>query len=97
MSRLLATIKAPADMVEQLKNELAEYGVTETEVVMVPFEQFEQESRFNYDCVFPSLWEEKEPVAYINFSFDGTDEGRAASFNVEYNLMQIPLNLRYEF
>ncbi len=97
MNRILATIKAPLDQVEAIRKELAACGVSKVDVKTVPFETFAEESRMNYDCVFPQLWEEKKPVAYLDFSFDATDEGRAASFQVEYNLMQIPLNLRYEF
>ena len=97
MGRILATIKAPLSETEQLKQQLMSSGVQTVEIEMVPYERFVKESRLNYDCVYPQAWAEKVPVAYINFSFDGTEEGRAASFSVEYNVMQVPLNLRYEF
>lgn len=97
MSKLLATVKVPAGAAEDMKQKLKECGVDTVEVRTVAYEQFVEESRMNYDCVFPQMWSDKLPVAYIDFSFPGTDEGRAAAFHTEYNLMQIPLNLRYDF
>lgn len=97
MGRILATIKAPISEIEQLKQQLKASGVESVDVETVPYERFVEESRLNYDCVYPQAWTDQAPVAYINFSFDGTDEGRAASFQTEYNVMQVPLNLRYEF
>ena len=97
MGKILATIKAPVAAVENLKQQLNACGIQEVHVRTIAYEQFVSESRMNYDCVFPQMWEERQPVAYIDFSFDGNDEGRAAAFNAEYNIMQIPLNLRYDF
>lgn len=97
MSKLLATVKVPADAVEDMKQKLKNCGVDAVTVRTVAYEQFVEESRMNYDCVFPQMWSDRIPVAYIDFSFDGTDEGRKAAFQTEYNLMQIPLNLRYDF
>lgn len=96
MRKILATVKVPMDAVEDIKQQLSTYGVHNVTARAVPYAQFVEESRMNYDCVFQQMWDEKRAVAYIDFSFDGNDEGRAAAFNVEYNLMQIPLNLRYE-
>ena len=96
MKKILATVKVPMDAVEDIKQQLSACGVENATARTVPYEQFVEESRMNYDCVFQQMWEEKRPVAYIEFSFSGNDEGRAAAFHVEYNLMQIPLNLRYE-
>ncbi|MCC8101610.1 MAG: MBL fold metallo-hydrolase [Clostridiales bacterium] len=95
MRKILATIKAPKSMVAQITQQLKEAGVEKVAVQTVSYSQFVEESRLNYDCVFPQMWEEKAPVAYIHFAFDGTDEGRTASFQVEYDVMQIPLNLHY--
>ena len=97
MGKILATIKAPAAAVEDLKQKLNACGIHEIHVRTIAYEQFVSESRMNYDCVFPQMWEEQLPVAYIDFSFDASAEGRAAAFNAEYNIMQIPLNLRYDF
>lgn len=97
MGKILATIKAPAEAVEDLKRQLNACGVENVTVKTVPYEQFVEESRMNYDCVFQQMWDDRLPVAYIDFSFDATDAGRAAAFNAEYNVMQIPLNLRYDF
>lgn len=97
MGKILATIKAPMSGVEDLKQKLNACGIKEVTVRTVDYEQFVSESRMNYDCVFPQMWSEELPVAYIDFSFDANDEGRAAAFNAEYNIMQIPLNLRYDF
>ncbi len=97
MEKLLATIKAPVEKVSELTEQLKQYEVKEVEVIKVPYEKFIEESRLNYDCAYPRMWEDKKDVAYINFSFDATEEGRKESFDVEYNLMQIPINLRYDF
>lgn len=97
MSKLLATVKVPVNAVEDITEQLKQCGVDTVEVRTVAYEQFVEESRMNYDCVFSQMWSDELPVAYIDFSFDATDEGRAAAFNTEYNLMQIPLNLRYDF
>lgn len=97
MGKILATIKAPTAAVEDLKQKLNACGIHEINVRTIDYEQFVGESRMNYDCVFAQMWEDRIPVAYIDFSFDASDEGRAAAFNAEYNIMQIPLNLRYDF
>lgn len=97
MGKILATIKAPAAAVEELKQKLNACGIEQIDVREVAYEAFVSESRMNYDCVFPQMWEDRLPVAYIDFFFDASDEGRAAAFNAEYNIMQIPLNLRYDF
>ena len=96
MKKILATVKVPMDAIESVKQQLDTCGVHDVTVRAVPFAQFVEESRMNYDCVFQQMWEEKRPVAYIDFNFSGDDEGRLAAFTVEYNFMQIPLNLRYE-
>lgn len=97
MGKILATIKAPLSEVEGLKQQLKDCGVDTVAVREVDYDEFVEESRMNYDCVFPQMWSDKQPAAYIEFSFEPTDDGRAAVFNVEYNLMQIPLNIRYDF
>ena len=97
MGKILATIKAPTAAVEDMKQKLNACGIHDMSVRTIDYEQFVCESRMNYDCVFPQMWEEQLPVAYIDFSFDAPDEGRAAAFNAEYHIMQIPLNLRYDF
>ena len=97
MGKILATIKAPITMVEDLTEKMNACGIIPDAVREISYEQFVEESRMNYDCVFAQMWEEHLPVAYIDFSFDASDEGRAAAFNAEYNIMQIPLNLRYDF
>lgn len=96
VKKILATVKVPMDAVDDIMQQLSSFGVENAAARAVPYAQFVEESRMNYDCVFQRMWEEKSPVAYIEFSFDGNDEGRAAAFHVEYNLMQIPLNLRYD-
>ena len=97
MSRILATIKAPAGEVESLKEKLSACGIGDVLVRTIPYEQFVEESRLNFDCAYPQMWSERIPVAYLDFSFDATEEGRSAAFLAEYNVMQIPLNLRYDF
>ena len=97
MSRILATIKAPVAEVEHLKAQLKACGIDNVVVKTVPYSQFVEESRLNFDCAYPQMWEEQIPVAYIDFSFEATNEGRSDAFFAEYNIMQIPLNLRYDF
>lgn len=96
MSRILATIKCPNGEVEYITEQLGALGVNHITLEIVPYEKFVEESRMNYDCVFEQAWQAKEEVTYINFSFEDSDKGREACFFVEYNLKQIPLNLRYE-
>lgn len=97
MRKLLATIKVPIAKTEEIGRLLYDMGVKELEIETVPYDRFTEESRLNYDCVFPEMWEEKKDVHYLKFSFDGNEEGRNQAFHMEYNLMQIPPNLRYEF
>jgi hypothetical protein len=97
MKRLLATIKIPVERTQEIGSFLCELGVKEMEIETIPYEQFTLESRLNYDCVFPEMWEDRKDVTYLKFAFDGNEEGRNKAFYIEYNLMQIPLNLRYEF
>ena len=97
MSRILATIKAPAAEAEELTAKLKACGIENVLVRTIPYEQFVEESRLNFDCASPQMWSDRLPVAYLDFSFDATEEGRSAAFLAEYNIMQIPLNLRYDF
>lgn len=94
--KLQATIKAPRTQVEGLKAQLSALGVTETEERTVPYQQFVEESRMNYDCVYQEAWDEQQDVVYLGFGFDDSNEGREQAHGVEYGLKQIPLNLRYE-
>ncbi|MCD8398690.1 MAG: MBL fold metallo-hydrolase [Lachnospiraceae bacterium] len=96
MQKIRATIKVPVGFVERYLAILDQKGIEMVESEQVPYEKFCRESRLNYDCVFPQMWEEKQDVSYLHFYFDDTPEGRKASFDLEYDLMQIPLNLRYE-
>ena len=90
------TIKAPVDMAESICETLRDLDVEHVDVVTVSYDQFVQESRLNWDCVFPEMWEAKQDVAYLRFSFPDSDAGRQAAYHVEFNLPQIPLNLRYD-
>lgn len=96
MRKIKATIKIPTASVEKYLNQLYKEGIERIEVEIVPYSQFVRESRLNYDCVFAQMWEEKQNVAYLRFYFDDSEKGRAESFQLEYNLMQVPLNLCYE-
>ena len=96
MRKMKATIKIPTASVEEYLNRLYKEGVEGIEIEIVPYAKFIRESRLNYDCVFAQMWEEKKNVAYLRFYFDDSEGGRAASFQLEYNLMQVPLNLCYE-
>ena len=95
MLQIQATIKAPESMVSGLEQELTALGVEQIAQRRVPYEVFVEESRLNYDCVYPEAWEEKKEVVYLTFFFDDSNEGREAAFRVEYGLKQIPLNLNY--
>lgn len=95
MYKLKATVKVPQSEVSTAVEQLHHLGVERIEVCDVPYEQFVRESRMNWDCVYEEMWTEKKDVAYLNFEFDDSDEGRAAAYHVEYYLKQIPLNLRY--
>lgn len=94
--KLQATIKAPQAQAEGLKAQLAALGVTGIQERTVPYQQFVEESRMNYDCVFQEAWDEGRDVVYLSFSFEDSDQGREKAHGVEYGLKQIPLNLRYE-
>lgn len=59
MNQILATIKCPADEVPHIREQLQELGVNMIEEQKVPYEQFIEESRMNYDCVYQQAWEEK--------------------------------------
>jgi hypothetical protein len=96
MYHLCATIKAPACRAETLTTTLQELGVSCISIDTVPYDDFVQNSRLNWDCVFEEMWTDHQPVVYLNFSFPDSDEGRAAAYQVEFRLPQIPLNLRYE-
>ncbi len=96
MYTLNATIKAPLDQVEALTASLKTLGVDRVAAHTVSYQQFLEESRLNWDCVFPEMWTERKPVAYLDFSFEDSDAGRAAAYEVEFHLPQIPLNLRYD-
>lgn len=96
MYRIKALVKIPTELTEGMLNKLYELGVETVEVEMIPHEQFVRESRLNYDCVFPQMWEGKSDVSYLRFYFDDSPEGREAGFRLEYDFMQIPLNLCYE-
>lgn len=93
---LSALIKAPVDQATKLVEKLRELGVDTVDVSIVAHDVFVRESRLNYDCVFPRLWEEKQDAAYLRFGFPDSAQGRAAAYHVELNLPQIPLNLRYD-
>ena len=95
MNEMKATIKAPVSKVDELVEEIRKYGVSETEIEIVPYEKFMKESRFNYDFVFPEMITDEKEVAYINFYFPSDEKGRMAAWNVHYRLMQIPINARY--
>lgn len=95
MLQIQATIKAPESAVAGLEQELAALGVEQITQRRVPYKAFVEESRLNYDCVYPEAWEEKKEVVYLTFFFDDSNEGREAAFRVEYGLKQIPLNLNY--
>lgn len=95
MKIIQATIKAPLAEVKRLKNELSALGVSEISVRNVPYERFIKESRLNYDCVFGQMWEEESEAAYLDFCFEDSAQGRKAAYDIEFNLKQIPLNLRY--
>lgn len=96
MNRLLATVKVPADMVDEIKNQLRGLGVRNIESEMIPYEQFKIESRMNYDCVFEEAWSDGKAVAYLYFGFEDNEEGRKQAYSVEYAFKQIPLNLHYQ-
>lgn len=96
MLKISATIKIPTEYVEEYLERLNKEGIETIVVEIIPYDRFVRESRLNYDCVFPQMWEEKKEVSYLRFTFGDSAEGRDACFRLEYNLMQIPLNLRYE-
>lgn len=96
MYRLNAVINAPVIQTEPMIAALKKLGVSEVEVRTVSSAQFREESRLNYDCVYPELWDAEEDAAYLMFSFADSDAGRAAAYHVEFGLPQIPLNLRYD-
>ena len=56
MNQILATIKCPADEVPHIREQLQELGVNMIEEQKVPYEQFIEESRMNYDCVYQQAW-----------------------------------------
>lgn len=94
--RLQATIKAPQGQADGLKAQLSALGITEIEERIVPYRQFVEESRMNYDCVYQEAWDEGRDVLYLRFAFEDSNEGRDQAHRAEYFLKQIPLNLRYE-
>lgn len=96
MYRLNATIKAPIAQKEALVSKLHQLGVDDIHVSIIPYEQFVLESRLNWDCVFAEMWTDRLDVAYLDFSFEDSDCGRAGAYQVEFQLPQIPLNLRYD-
>lgn len=95
MIKIQATVKAPQSEVSELKEQLLRLGVKEIQEHIVPYERFLKESRLNYDCVFINAWEERQDMIYLIFYFEDSAQGRKAAFDIEYNLKQIPLNLRY--
>jgi len=95
MNKLQATVKVPPSEAERVKNELHALGAKDILLRDVPYERFVRESRMNYDCVFRQIWEEKSGAVYLEFCFEDSDAGRAAAYDVEFNLKQIPLNLCY--
>lgn len=95
MLRIQATIKAPESAAPGLERELAALGVDQISQRRMPYQVFAEESRLNYDCVYPEAWEEKKEVVYLTFSFADSGQGREAAYRVEYGLKQIPLNLCY--
>ena len=97
MKKLEATVKLPDDLVGEYVSRLMELGVKYVDIDSVPYDRFVEESRLNYDCSFPQMWTERKSVSYLRFSFDDSEEGRNAAFAAEYEILQIPLNLRYCF
>lgn len=95
MNKIQATIKAPVSEAEAIKKELWALGVNEISTRSIPYERFVRESRMNYDCVFKQMWEEKSDVVYLDFYFDDSAQGREKAYCIEFNLKQVPLNLRY--
>lgn len=96
MYRLNATIKAPLSRKEPLTAALRQLGVEAVRATVIPYAQFLRESRLNWDCVFAEMWTEEKDVVYLDFSFEDSDRGRQAAYQVEFQLPQIPLNLRYD-
>lgn len=95
MYTLNGTIKAPLNQIEAISAALHSLGVNRIDVRTVSYEQFLEESRLNWDCVFPEMWTERRAVVYLDFCFEDSDSGRQAAYQVEFNLPQIPLNLHY--
>jgi len=95
MLKIQATIKTPQEEAPGLKDQLLALGVSEITERRVSYPQFVRESRFNYDCVFRQAWEKEDEVIYLDFSFADSDQGREKAYDIEYNLKQIPLNLKY--
>lgn len=96
MFQLHATIKAPQARVRELSEKVEALGVEEIIPHTVPYAQFAAESRMNYDFVFREMLTDGLDVVYLDFWFADSPEGRQAAYKVEFNLPQIPLNLRYE-
>ena len=96
MRKIKATIKVPTSRAEEFLNQLYREGIEIVEVELVPYTRFVRESRMNYDCVFPEMWTEEKDASYLCFYFEDSDEGRDESFELEYAIMQVPLNLCYE-
>ncbi|MDR1801438.1 MAG: hypothetical protein LBQ95_06340 [Lachnospiraceae bacterium] len=97
MKRILGTVKIPDRLTEEMSNDLKKLGVGEITESVVEYDDFIRTSRMDYDFVYREMITDKKPVVYLDFYFEDTDEGRDACYNVEFNLKQIPLNLRYEF
>lgn len=95
MYTLNAIIKAPLEQAAAITASLQGLGIDRVSLRTVPYEQFLEESRLNWDCVFPEMWADRKPVAYLEFCFEDSAAGREAAYRVEFNLPQIPLNLHY--
>ncbi len=95
MKRMQATIKIPQRLTQEMTEKLKGLGVREIRTNMVAYENFRRASRMDYDFVYREMETDKKDVVYLDFFFDDTPEGRDASYELELNLYQIPLNLRY--
>ena len=96
MKRILATVKIPERLTQEMTDELKKFGAGDIKASVVSYEKFMRTSRMDYDFAYREMEEDKKDVVYLDFSFDDTPEGWDASYNVEFNLKQIPLNLRFE-
>ncbi|MGN1344954.1 MAG: hypothetical protein ACI4U3_10250 [Traorella sp.] len=95
MYKLRCTIKCPNHMKDKLIEALNKIDINEIEVEEIPYETFIEESRLYWDYVFSEMLEDHQPVTYLSYEFDDTDEGRKASHFAEWSIGWIPQNIRY--